>query len=213
MRAFVIRGFNTKKDSAGQPVDFEQVQNLLITPALERCGLAGGTTAEIVDPGNIRADMFALILEADVVICDITIHNANVFYELGIRHALRKKHTILLKGEPSADTTPFDLSTDRYLKYSVANPADALDALVETLQAALRTNRGTDSPIFLMLPKLAEADLTDMAVVPLDFIEEVHWGLTPVEREHVFWDTSWIWGPPLDDLFHPCLRRKTRRRR
>lgn len=41
--------------------------------------------------------MFALILEADIVVCDLTIHNANVFYELGIRHALRKKHTVLLK--------------------------------------------------------------------------------------------------------------------
>ena len=45
--------------------------------------------------GDIRADMFALILEADVVVCDLTILNANVFYELGIRHALRKKRTIM----------------------------------------------------------------------------------------------------------------------
>jgi hypothetical protein len=35
-----------------------------------------------------------------------------------------------------------------------------------------------------------------------DFIEEVHWGLTPVERERVFWDISWLWGPPVDDLSH-----------
>jgi hypothetical protein len=184
-RAFVIRGFGTKKDSAGQPVDFERVQDALITPALHSCGLAGGTTAEVVDAGNIRADMFALILEADVVICDVTVHNANVFYELGIRHALRKKHTVLLKGDPSADTTPFDLSTDRYLKYPVANPAAALDALVETLQASLRTNRETDSPIFLMLPKLAEADLSDMTIMPLDFIEEV-------QRAEAAGDKGWL---------------------
>ena len=31
-------------------------------------------------------------------------------------------------------------------------------------------------------------------------IEEVHWGLTPAERELVFWDISWIWGPPEDEL-------------
>jgi predicted TIM-barrel fold metal-dependent hydrolase len=35
-----------------------------------------------------------------------------------------------------------------------------------------------------------------------EFIEEVHWGLTPREREQVFWDISWIWGPPTDDLSH-----------
>ena len=37
-------------------------------------------------------------------------------------------------------------------------------------------------------------------------IEEVHWGLTPSERENVFFDTSWIWGPPENDFAH-LLRR------
>jgi hypothetical protein len=31
-------------------------------------------------------------------------------------------------------------------------------------------------------------------------IEEVHWGLTPAERSLVYWDISWIWGPPEDEL-------------
>ncbi len=184
-RVFVIRGFATKKDSAGNVIDFEQVHQTLIEPALQRCNLAGGTTAQEVDAGNIRADMFALILEADIVICDITVHNANVFYELGIRHALRKKHTVLIKGDPSSDTTPFDLSTDRYLKYPLANPADALDALVATIQASLRSNRETDSPIFLMLPSLTEADPSEVAMVPLDFVEEV-------ERAEAAADKGWL---------------------
>lgn len=33
-----------------------------------------------------------------------------------------------------------------------------------------------------------------------DFIEEVHWGLTPAEQARVSWDISWIWGPPEDHL-------------
>ncbi len=33
-------------------------------------------------------------------------------------------------------------------------------------------------------------------------IEEVHWGLTPDERERVWWDFSWVWGPPDDDFAH-----------
>lgn len=31
-------------------------------------------------------------------------------------------------------------------------------------------------------------------------IEEIHWGLTPDERRRVYFDFSWIWGPPSDDL-------------
>ena len=33
-----------------------------------------------------------------------------------------------------------------------------------------------------------------------ELVEEVHWGLTPDEQARVFWDISWIWGPPEDHL-------------
>jgi hypothetical protein len=33
-----------------------------------------------------------------------------------------------------------------------------------------------------------------------EMIEEVHWGLTPDEQRRVYWDISWIWGPPEDHL-------------
>ena len=172
-RAFVIRPFGKKEDGSGKELDFEQVHDELIGPALEAANLGGSTTGEIVEAGNIREDMFSLILEADLVVCDITIHNANVFYELGIRHALRKKHTILIKGEPAADSTPFDVLTDRYLSYTVENPASARDKLVEMIEATLRSDRPTDSPIFRMLPTLTETDPSTVQVVPLDFREEV----------------------------------------
>ena len=102
-RAFIIRPFGQKKDGAGKEIDFERIHNELIAPALEAVPLAGGTTGKIIDAGNIREDMFGLIIEADLLVCDITVHNANVFYELGIRHALRKKHTVLIKGAPVAE--------------------------------------------------------------------------------------------------------------
>ncbi len=173
-RAFVIRPFGTKKDSSGREINFDQVHEMLIGPALQVADLGGSTTGEIVDSGNIREDMFALILEADLVVCDITVHNANVFYELGIRHALRKKRTVLIKGEPTSDGTPFDLLTDRYLPYQVDDPAMAKDGLSTTIRAALKSDRETDSPIFQMLPSLAEADPSNVQVVPLDFREEVN---------------------------------------
>lgn len=33
-----------------------------------------------------------------------------------------------------------------------------------------------------------------------EMLEEVHWGLTPDEQSRVFWDISWLWGPPEDHL-------------
>jgi hypothetical protein len=172
-QAFIIRPFDTKKDSAGRVVDFERIHRQLIAPAIEAAGLGGGTTGKIIDAGNIREDMFGLILEADLVVCDITVHNANVFYELGIRHALRKKGTVLIKGTPVADATPFDILTDRYLEYSVDTPGEKLDELVRVIRATLTSSRETDSPIFKMLPTLPELDPATVQVVPIDFTEEV----------------------------------------
>lgn len=37
-----------------------------------------------------------------------------------------------------------------------------------------------------------------------EMIEEVHWGLTPTEQRRVFWDISWLWGPPEDHLSKLC---------
>jgi len=173
-RAFVIRPFGKKKDAAGTEIDFEEVHQKLIGPALEQAGMVGGTTGDIVEPGNIREDMFALIIEADLTVCDITIHNANVFYELGIRHALRKTRTVMIKGQPCADSPPFDLLTDRYQPYRDAEPGKAKDELVKVIKDALSSIRETDSPIFKMLPTLRETEPASVAqVVPQDFIEEV----------------------------------------
>lgn len=173
-RAFVIRPFGKKKDSSGLEIDFETVHKDLIAPALDATGFAGSTTGEIVESGNIREDMFALIIEADLVVCDLTVHNANVFYELGIRHALRKKRTILIKGDPTKDGTPFDLLTDRYMAYDVANPGLSKQTLIEAIQESLKSSRTTDSPVFQMLPSLPEADVANIQVVPVDFREDVN---------------------------------------
>jgi hypothetical protein len=173
-RAFVIRPFGKKEDFAGVEIDFEEVHRKLIGPALDEAGLIGGTTGDIVEPGNVREDMFALIIEADLVICDITIHNANVFYELGIRHALRKARTVMIKGEPAADAPVFDLLTDRYQRYSLVDPEKSKNDLVKVIQAALLSIRETDSPVFKMLPTLRETEPASVAqVVPNDLIEEV----------------------------------------
>src|SRR3954454_5629575 len=150
--AFVIRPFGKKKDAKGTTeVDFDRVHKDLIGPAMVANELAGGTTGQIVEAGNIREDMFALIIEADLVVCDVTVHNANVFYELGIRHALRKKRSVLIKGGPVADSTPFDILTDRYLSYDIGDPGKAKDELVKVIRATLASER-RDSPVFKMLP-------------------------------------------------------------
>jgi tetratricopeptide (TPR) repeat protein len=165
VQAFIVRPFGEKEG-----IDFDRVERELIAPALEALGIVGGTTAEIASQGNIRHDMFAKLLTADLVIADLSIHNANVFYELGIRHALRDKHTFLIRH--SADEVPFDLKTDRYLSYDAERPGGSLDRLVEGLEETIRSE-GRDSPVFQLLPDLEAGDPEKFLVVPIDFQEEV----------------------------------------
>ncbi len=170
MNVFIVRPFGTKSG-----IDFDRIEAELIRPAIEQAGLTGGTTGQFIQQGNIRADMFEQLLTADLVIADMSIHNANVFYELGIRHALRDKRTFLIKSksEPGADgEVPFDLKTDRYLSYDPKDPRGALDLLVNALKRTLDA-QNADSPIYQLLPGLEPADPDKVLVVPLDFREEV----------------------------------------
>ena len=176
MRAFLVRPFGTKDG-----VDFDRVERELVQPALLRLAelgvdVTGGTTVEINRAGNIREDMFRLLVVADLVIADVSIHNANVFYELGIRHALRPCHTFMLRSNVEGHKYPFDLQTDRYLLYDAGNPAGDKKSAVEDLARALRSTIASpspSSPVFQLLPKLKPHDRQTLVSVPRDFAEDV----------------------------------------
>ncbi|MBE7174285.1 MAG: hypothetical protein INR73_27170 [Williamsia sp.] len=165
LQAFIVRPFGVKDG-----IDFDKVETDLLQPALKAVGIIGSTTGVIVEAGNIREDMFSLLLTADLVIADLSVHNANVFYELGIRHALRDKKTFLIRC--SKDEIPFDLKTDRYMTYPAHSPAECLQNLISGLTAILLSER-QDSPVFYMLPKLEAQNPERFLAVPADFGEEV----------------------------------------
>lgn len=185
MRYFVIRGFGVKQDRKGQAFDFDRTQRELIDPALALHRFEGGTTATELDAGSIHADMFELILHADVVVCDISVHNANVFYELGVRHSLRRKSTVLIKAASSADATPFDVGGMRYLAYDAAEPAARVQALAAAIGAGLASERQTDSPVFQFLPGLQEARPDEVCPASVVFTEAVERALAAADPERL----------------------------
>ena len=165
MRAFVIRGFGEK---AG--VNFDWVHQELIKPALETVGLEGGTTGEIVEAGNIRDDVIRELVMADLVVADVSIHNANVFYELGIRHAVQKRATVLIRAR--IDEVPFDLKGERYLSYDQTAPAAEVPRLVQMLRETLASER-VDSPVFRYVPSLETGSHAALLEVPRDLAEDI----------------------------------------
>ena len=175
MRAFIIRPFGTKKDLKGNEIDFNKVADELISPALAAIGAEGRETLDIFESGNIRVDMFRRLLTADIVVADLSISNANVYYEIGIRHALREHGTVMIRCD--ADSFPFDLQTDRYFTYDRNNPSASVPQLVASLRATQDKGHtdytAKDSPVFTSLPKLEEPESWRFNPVPQDFGEDV----------------------------------------
>src|SRR3954453_23759704 len=165
MRAFVIRGFGQKSG-----VDFDRVHEELIAPALASVGLEGGTTGLIVEAGNIRDDVIHELVMADLVVADVSIHNANVFYELGIRHAVRNRATVLVRAK--IDEVPFDLKGERYLAYDTEAPQDSVPQLERMLLETLANER-VDSPVFQYLPGLPAGNRAALLEVPRELAEDI----------------------------------------
>jgi len=171
MRVFIIRPFNVKEGIDFEAVDRELIQRALRKLETPQNPISGGTTGPISRQGNIREDMFRMIVASDLVIADVSIHNANAFYELGIRHALRPGHTFLMRARTDV-AYPFDLQTDRYFTYDAQDPAASVDRLVQALRSTLASG-DPDSPVFTLLPSLVPHGRGDLVKVPSDFREAV----------------------------------------
>ena len=110
--AFVVMPYGTKEE-----IDFNRVYGELIKPALEGAGFEVFRADEEMRAGDIRTDMFQELLLADLVVADLSIDNPNVWYELGVRHALRARGVIGIRCR--RDYMPFDVHTDRSLRYRI----------------------------------------------------------------------------------------------
>lgn len=126
---------------------FTLIYRYLVVPAVEQLDLTCQHAGEIFGPGFIVSDVRYLIQEAKVVIAELTGRNPNVFYELGIAHALNKPVVQLTQ---NIDDVPFDIRHLRTLEYGWREewPAQELDLLrhrlTEHVRAALPLERSSD---------------------------------------------------------------------
>lgn len=162
--------FGIKQDSLGNAIDFNRVYAELIKPALETAGLEAFRADEEARAGDIRTDMFQELVIADLVVADITLDNPNVWYELGVRHALRARGVVLISG--GRVTTAFDVYTDRKLRYSLKDggpdPATLQNDqqhLSDMLKATLASWHGRKiSPVYQLLSNLQEPDWKSLRI-------------------------------------------------
>ena len=104
---FVIQGFGKKTDyTDGRVLDLD-ASYAIIKEAVEAAGLKSIRADEIQHSTVIDVPMYEMLLQADVVIADLSTYNVNAAYELGVRYALRPRTTIVVAEEGFKN--PFDV--------------------------------------------------------------------------------------------------------
>ena len=145
MKCFVAMPFGTDQKSKEQ---FGYIFDHCIQPAVERLNDPGGPVIQCrrgdseYQSGEVMVQVIEQLAEADFVIADLTGQNPNVFYELGVRHALRN-NTILIAQD--FKEVPFDLQGQRRISYRYDPPG--LLRLQADLQKALRHMLSAPTPI------------------------------------------------------------------
>ncbi len=158
-KCFVVMGFGIKTDFAtGRKLDLNKSYKLLIKPVVEKKGLKCIRADEILHSGSIDYQMYKELYDADLVIADLSTANVNAFYELGIRHALKKRTTIVISEDKYS--YPFDLNHVKITSYT--HLGEAIDyeevlrfqgVLGDTIDAVLNIEN-PDSPIYTYLHEL-----------------------------------------------------------
>ncbi len=112
LTCFVVIGFGRKTDYAsGRVLDLDKTYSQLIRPAFDQVGVNAFRAIDANLTGSIDSIMYRWIYEADIVVADLSTLNANVFYELGVRHAQKPNTTIIIAESVLMSKIPFDLSS------------------------------------------------------------------------------------------------------
>ncbi len=129
----------------------DQVLKHIITGAVEQLGYEVVRADKISEPGIITHQILQHIVDSPLVIADLTERNPNVFYELALRHAIRKPLIQLIK---KGELIPFDVAATRIIQFDLHN-LDSVDAAKLEIIAQVKSleagKNESDNPISVSL--------------------------------------------------------------
>lgn len=155
---FVIQGFGKKTDyTDGRVLDLD-ASYAIIKEGVEAAGLQCIRADEIQHSTVIDVPMYEMLLQADVVVADLSTYNVNAAYELGVRYALRPCTTIVVAEEGFKN--PFDVGHIAIRRYKhLGEDIGAKEAVrfkneLKTAIAEILAANRADSPVYTFLPQL-----------------------------------------------------------
>ena len=159
-RCFVLMGFGVKVDyKSNRTLDLDKTYSI-IKRAVDAAGLECIRADDIVHSGVIDKPMYENLLDADVAIADLSTSNENAIYELGVRHALKPRTTIVIAEKQFK--FPFDLGHIVIRHYEHLGSGIDYDEAVrlekELTSAVQKISSGNDvdSPVYTFLPDLIQ---------------------------------------------------------
>lgn len=133
---------------------FEGVFRSLICPAAAAAGYEAIREDHEATPGSITRNIILNLADADMVIADLTGGNANVFYELGIRHVMAKSRTVLICHKDSP--IPFDTAAYQVVPYSddAYSSHEVHQRIVEAIRLREQSDAVPDNSVHDFFPEL-----------------------------------------------------------
>ena len=148
---FVVMPFGLRETGAPPPapsrVNFDLLWEQALQPVLEALGYRAVRADQDVGALIIN-EMLERLYYSDLVIADISIPNANAYYEVGVRHAAWHDGCVLIAADWARPV--FDLAQVRHLSYP--NPQETVDAattaaIIETLREQIPKHRDATTPL------------------------------------------------------------------
>lgn len=123
----------------------------MIVPAVSQRGYVALRADQISEPGIITSQVIQHIVDDPLVVADLTERNPNVFYELAIRHAIRKP---LIQVIRTGDEIPFDVAGTRTIRIDhrdLDSVEFAKQQVVEQMDWLERNSSNMETPISVAL--------------------------------------------------------------
>lgn len=121
----------------------DQVLKHIITASVEQLGYSVVRADKISEPGIITTQIIENIVDSELVIADLTERNPNVFYELAIRHAIRKPLVQMIK---KGETIPFDVAATRIIQFDL-HSLDSVAAAKEEILSQVKSLESGDNDV------------------------------------------------------------------
>ncbi len=193
MKCFVIMPYGNREKDLHRKQELDSLYEHFIRPAVEAVAIPGRPEEHVLchrgdkepGPGEIVAHIVENLVLSELAIADLSGRNPNVFYELGVRHAV--SHNTILISESEEDV-PFDLRGQRLILYKrdFEGGARLRNEITKAVQDIVRAPGKIDNPVRRFLFDREREKLVEQAQgrpPGYDFVQELLQEMTNLRKE------------------------------